>query len=69
MAMPREKSPSIDQYLEKESKQLYGRSRKESILSDICVKCGEDASMFENDLYVKEYVLSGFCQKCQDSFF
>ena len=48
---------------------LYGRSARESIEMALCVKCGNDASTFIDDLSRKEYTLSGYCQVCQDQIF
>jgi len=34
-----------------------------------CVICGGDAKEFNDALSVKEYGISGMCQKCQDRIF
>jgi hypothetical protein len=65
MAEPTPKHPDIENVLTK----LTGRSRVESIKNDKCSFCGGDASTFRNELSRREYVISGFCQKCQDSVF
>ena len=49
--------------------------RREAIAEGRCIQvpmgCGEDFSMseFRDELSQKEYRISGFCQKCQDSVF
>ena len=65
MAKPSPKHPDIEKVLTK----LTGRDRVSSIESDKCSFCGGDASTFRNDKSRKEYRISGFCQKCQDSVF
>jgi len=34
-----------------------------------CVSCGEEIKGFRDKLSVKEYRISGLCQKCQDEIF
>jgi ssDNA-binding Zn-finger/Zn-ribbon topoisomerase 1 len=36
-----------------------------------CPLCGEDINMesFKDDVSIKEFKISGICQKCQDSIF
>ena len=47
----------------------YRLTRTEAIRRGLCVKCGELASKFKDELSQKEYSISGLCQKCQDSYF
>ena len=35
----------------------------------VCSMCGGDATEFKDEISLKEYHLSGFCQSCQDKFF
>ena len=35
----------------------------------ICVKCGRDASKFKDEVSIKEYLITKFCQKCQDEYY
>lgn len=62
---PTEKDPQIDLLLTS----LTGRSRIECIENHICMTCGQPAEQFRDNLSVKEYTISGMCQKCQDSVF
>tara|TARA_Y100000310_G_scaffold274171_2_gene289983 strand:- start:5426 stop:5620 length:195 start_codon:yes stop_codon:yes gene_type:complete len=34
-----------------------------------CILCGHKITGFVDDLSLKEYSLSGFCQDCQNEFF
>jgi hypothetical protein len=67
MAEPSYKNPVIAKFLD----DLAGRST--AIRADRCVSapigCGGPATQFDNPLFVKEYTISGLCQKCQDRVF
>lgn len=47
--------------------------RREALVKQKCISaplgCGGPADSFKDDTSVKEYSISGFCQKCQDKFF
>jgi hypothetical protein len=68
MANPRLKNPDIDNLLTS----LTGRSRVDSIRSDVCV-FSEDGPVhnmvFTDDLSREEFRISGMCQTCQDKTF
>ena len=67
MAKPSEKSPELTAFL-----QAVG-GRTTAITGDVCLPdplgCGGPAVEFRDALSAKEYRISGFCQKCQDSIF
>ncbi len=46
-----------------------GRARSLAIAARACVTCGKRADIFRDSLSVKEYNISGMCQKCQDEVF
>ncbi len=46
-----------------------GISRQEALEKNICTWCGKKVGEFKDILSVKEYKISGFCQKCQDKTF
>ena len=46
-----------------------GRARSLAIAGRSCVTCGKRADIFRDSLSVKEYNISGMCQKCQDEVF
>ena len=48
---------------------LFGRSRTLAIAGNGCVKCGESAVDFRDEISKKEFGISGFCQACQDDIF
>ena len=59
----------LDTFKEETAFRLFGRSRSLAIAGGGCVKCGEVATDFRDELSRKEYGISGFCQPCQDSIF
>ena len=48
---------------------LFGRPTSVSVFNRECVKCGEAAVDFKDELSKKEFGISGFCQPCQDEIF
>ncbi len=44
-------------------------SKTETRICPVCSKAIGSLEEFKDELSIKEYVLSGLCQKCQDSFF
>lgn len=65
--IPTKKSPGIESFLEEN----FGRTT--SIRNDKCLNppigCGKMIGEFRDDLSIKEYRISGFCQNCQDNVF
>lgn len=59
----------LQKFINTLSKQIYGRTRSEAQLQQICVDCGKPATEFRDGLSAKEYTISGFCQQCQDKTF
>ena len=66
---PTKKHPKISSFLDTMSLSRYGRKRFEAITQDICVRCGEKAESFRDELSKKEFSISGYCQECQGCFF
>lgn len=62
---PTEKGPQIDQLLN----DLTGKDRVQTIQADQCTTCDRPIGEFTDDLSLKEYKISGMCQRCQDEFF
>jgi hypothetical protein len=63
------KSPEIADFL---NSLLPNDSREVCISEGLCATCDADGieiQSFRDDLSVKEYQISGMCQKCQDSVF
>ena len=69
MAKATEKHPDIDAFVN----HLSGGDRVRDIAANRCVPapvgCGGPATEFRNAISQREYTISGFCQKCQDSIF
>ena len=59
----------LDNAKEEMAFKLFGRSRTLAIAGNGCVKCGESAVDFRDELSRKEFGLSGLCQGCQDGIF
>ena len=64
---PTKKSPEIENFIN--ACNPSGRKRTDSIRKDICVWCGKPIIGFKDELSVREYKISGFCQECQDKTF
>ncbi len=71
MAKPSDKSPEMEKAIDTVVKTLGFLPRRASIEGDICVTCGAKAppESFRDALSVKEYSISGMCQRCQDGVF
>jgi len=67
IARPTEKDESIDSFIS----DTLGFDRRGAVSSNTCATCGCDVSLdsFKDELSLKEYHISGMCQKCQDDFF
>ena len=59
----------LEQFKEEMAFKLFGRSRTLAIAGNQCVKCGELATDFSDEISRKEYGISGLCQCCQDGIF
>jgi len=61
--------PELSTLKELAARWLFGRSLVECVNKGICVSCGSGKGVFRDDLSWTEYMISGMCQKCQDSVF
>ena len=59
----------LDKFKEDTAARLFGRSRLLAIAGNSCVKCGEPAVDFRDEISKKEFGISGLCQTCQDGIF
>ena len=59
----------LDNVKEEMAFKLFGRSRTLAIAGKGCVKCGESAVDFRDELSRKEFGICGLCQTCQDGIF
>jgi hypothetical protein len=62
---PSEKSTEIDGLLSA----IFGIDRKEAITKNVCAMCKKPTKGFRDARSLKEYTISGMCQKCQDRIF
>jgi hypothetical protein len=69
MATSSRKSPQMEESINNFTRSLFGRTRTDTIHSNVCVVCNRDASKFKDALSEKEYTISGMCQVCQDKIF
>ena len=44
-------------------------SREEALKTQRCCKCGKTANTFRDELSVKEYYITIWCQQCLDDYF
>jgi hypothetical protein len=47
----------------------FGRSREIALAGGQCVKCGAFDLMFRDEISQREYLLTVWCQDCQNNFF
>ena len=59
----------LEQLKEDAAMDSFGRSRQLALAAGQCVKCGTYDLNFRDDVSQKEFLLSGFCQTCQDEIF
>jgi len=60
---------NMEQFKEQMSMQVFGRSVSLAMAVSQCVSCGKPAAHFRDQLSLKEYGISGLCQRCQDEIF
>ena len=63
------KMNNLDTFKEEMAFKLFGRSRSLAIAGNGCVKCGESAVDFRDEISRKEFGISALCQSCQDGIF
>lgn len=59
----------MEAFLNNFAQGAFGRNRSDTMRANKCVTCGGGAFLFRDDLSLKEYRISGMCQRCQDSVF
>ena len=66
-----ERDKGIQSFLDNFAKKAFGRSPTEAKEKGVCVTCGAKIEMkdFKDRISIKEYEISGLCQKCQDDTF
>jgi len=52
------------------SKSIFGKSKSEAVNSGLCIQCNEPAlAKCYSEAGIKEFSISGLCEKCFDSIF
>jgi len=66
-----ERSKEMQSFLDNFAKKAFGRSPTEAKKKNVCVFCGKEIKMedFKDQLSIKEYEISGLCNKCQNDTF
>ena len=59
------KSTALDQFILK----LTGKNRVDTIARDLCMTCSDPDTEFRNAKCLREFTISGMCQRCQDEVF
>jgi len=67
MTIPSIKSENIDKFIDRITPNPLGR--RGSIRANVCAWCEGPAEKFRDSLSKAEYIISGFCQDCQDKTF
>ena len=65
----KDKDDIMKEFLNGIAKDVFGRTIEESLNNNICVQCGEDVGVFDDELSEREYNITGLCQKCQDDIY
>tara|TARA_R110002167_G_scaffold323224_1_gene529135 strand:+ start:168 stop:377 length:210 start_codon:yes stop_codon:yes gene_type:complete len=47
---------------------VTGVDRVKTIESGHCTQCSKEVLGFDTDTYLREYLISGYCQSCQNKF-
>lgn len=68
--MEDQKAPAIVELLDEvHTKMGFGTMpRSKALEENKCQGCGKDALEFKNEVSRKEYLLTAWCQACQDAF-
>lgn len=56
-------------FKDKMSEKMFGRIYSECVEKNICVMCGSNVIIFNDNISKKEYYQSGICPICQDEIF
>lgn len=63
------KNGGLQDAIDAAAKSFFGRTLKEAKARNICVVCGCRTYGFRDQESIREYEISGLCQKCQDKTF
>ena len=60
---------TIKEFQNELTKNMFGKSKDDCMSEKICVFCHKSITSFKDELSLKEFGISGMCQKCQDEIF
>jgi len=65
------RSKKLQNFIDKFAEKQFGVSQSQAEKEQICVFCKKKVNLsdFRDALSLKEYRISGICQKCQDKIF
>ena len=65
------RTKKLQEFIDGFAKKAFGKSQTEAKEEEVCVFCGKPIIMkdFKDQLSIKEYKISGLCQKCQDDIY
>lgn len=68
---PMERTKPLQKFLDNFAKKSFGISQTEAKEKKVCPFCRNPINIkdFRDELSIKEYSMSGLCQKCQDDTF
>ena len=66
-----ERTKELQSFLDNFTKKAFGMSQTEAKEKKVCPFCHKPINVedFRDELSIKEYGISGLCQKCQDDTF
>jgi hypothetical protein len=56
----------MEEFKNKLANLFYGMTTSEAIDKKICIFCKEEVKEFKDEICMREYTISAFCQNCQD---
>jgi hypothetical protein len=64
-----ERNANIQNFLDRFSTDLFGRTAQQAKEQNICTVCGKPITEFRDEVSKREYQITGYCQDCQDKVF
>jgi hypothetical protein len=64
-----ERSPEIQKMLDDIALRAFGRSATLAGAAGQCIRCGKPATEFRDEISRRDYVITRFCQTCQDEIY
>lgn len=67
--MSNERPKRLQDIIDNISIGAFGIKPEDAIRKRICVVCKKEVNRMKDELSIKEYLISGLCQECQDKTF